>query len=170
MKVIDMHCDTVSELWQHQKKGKPEELRRNNLHIDLLRMKESHYLIQNFALFVMLEKDGDPWEHVCNLHRLYQEELERNQDILAPVLQFSDIAANEAAGKLSAMLTVEEGGVCKGEVDKLRRLYEMGVRMLTLTWNFDNEIGHPNFATEMKSRMRQVMGEWKSMTPDTTEW
>lgn len=170
MKVIDMHCDTISELWQRGKKGRPEELRRNELHIDLLRMKESHYLIQNFALFVMLEKDGDPWEHVCSLHRLYQEELERNQDILAPVLKFSDIAANEAAGKLSAMLTVEEGGVCGGEVEKLYKLYEMGVRMLTLTWNFDNEIGHPNFDTGQKPRMMQLMKEWKGCAPDAPQW
>ena len=126
-------------------------------------MREGHYLLQNFALFVMLEKDGDPWERVCRLHQCYQEELERNQDILAPVYRFSDIAENEAAGKISAMLTVEEGGVCKGEVEKLRELYRMGVRMMTLTWNFDNEIGSPNLNPELKMRMRQAMDAWKRM-------
>ncbi len=163
MKVIDMHCDTISELLHRREGGKPSSLRENQGHLDLLRMREGHYLLQNFALFVMLEKDGDPWERVCRLHQCYQEELERNQDILAPVYRFSDIAENEAAGKISAMLTVEEGGVCKGEVEKLRELYRMGVRMMTLTWNFDNEIGSPNLNPELKMRMRQAMDAWKRM-------
>ena len=99
MKVIDMHCDTLSELLGRRERGKAAGLRQNDCHVDLLRMKESRYLLQNFAMFVVLEGFGDPWERVCALHRYYQEELERNQDILAPVLRFSDIAENEARGK-----------------------------------------------------------------------
>ncbi len=161
MKVIDMHCDTLSALLEKKQQGDPQQLRKNSLHVDLLRMKESRYLLQNFAMFVVLEGAGDPWERVQELYRYYREELEKNQDILAPVLRFSDIAANEAEGKLSSLLTVEEGGVCKGETDKLRQLYRMGVRMITLTWNFDNEIGHPNFDPGLRTQMRQVMRDWK---------
>lgn len=166
MRVIDMHCDTICELVSRKARGKTEGLRENKGHVDLARMRESHYMLQNFALFVMLEKDGDPWERVCCLHRRYMEELERNQDILAPVLRFSDIARNEAAGKISAMLTVEEGGVCKGELGKLRQLHEMGVRMLTLTWNYRNEIGCPNFNPELKKRMGQARTEWRNAPTD----
>ena len=39
----------------------------------------------------------------------------------------------------------------------------MGVRMMTLTWNFDNEIGSPNLNPELKMRMRQAMDAWKRM-------
>ena len=164
MKVIDMHCDTLSELLGRRERGKAAGLRQNDCHVDLLRMKESRYLLQNFAMFVVLEGFGDPWERVCALHRYYQEELERNQDILAPVLRFSDIAENEARGKLSALLTVEEGGVCRGETEKLKELYRMGVRMITLTWNFDNEIGHPNFDAQKKQQMKHVMKTWREYT------
>ena len=101
MKVIDMHCDTLSALLKQKEKGMPGELRRNGFHVDLLRMKESRYLIQNFAMFVVLEGAGDPWERVQELYRYYSEELEKNRDILAPVLKFSDIEENEARGKLS---------------------------------------------------------------------
>ena len=166
MKVVDMHCDTISVLLHRKEQGKQGALRQNEGHIDLLRMQKGQYLLQNFALFVMLEKDGDPWERVCQLYRCYQEELERNQDILAPVFHFSDIAKNEAAGKMSAMLTVEEGGVCKGQVEKLRELYRMGVRMITLTWNFENEIGFPNFLPDLKRQMRQAMDAWRNVTKE----
>jgi len=45
---------------------------------------------------------------------------------------------------MSAMLTLEEGGICKGDLSYLRLLHRLGARMMTLTWNFPNEIGHPN--------------------------
>jgi len=170
MKVVDMHCDTIYKLLCLEEQGKPEELRRNDRQLDLLRMRDSHYLLQNFAMFVELDCDGDPWERVCKLYRYYQMELERNRDILAPVLCYEDIAANEAAGKISAMLTVEEGAVCKGETEKLRKLYEMGVRMITLTWNFPNEIGSPNFDPELGKKASEAKESWKRCEPGTEEY
>ncbi|MCM1191573.1 MAG: dipeptidase [Butyrivibrio sp.] len=152
MRVADMHCDTVSRLAELEEKGTREGLRSNTGHLDLLRMKKGDYLLQNFALFVELERCGDPWEAVCRLYERYRSELEKNSDLIAPVLAFEDIAANEAAGKLSAMLTVEEGAVCRGEIEKLRKLYDMGVRMLTLTWNYPNELGHPNFDRALRAK------------------
>lgn len=152
MRVVDMHCDTISRLLALQREGTEEGLRENCGHLDLLRMQESGYLLQNFALFVNLKDGRDPWEEVCALYECYQRELQKNSDRIAPVLRYEDIAANERAGKLSAMLTVEEGAVCCGELEKLRALYEKGVRMLTLTWNFANELGSPNFDRSLTQR------------------
>lgn len=146
MRVIDMHCDTIGELFALRQQGLGGTLRENQLHIDLKRMKGSGYMLQNFALFVQLTKVDDPWERVCRMHELYEKELEQNRDLIAPVYRFSDIAENERAGKMSALLTVEEGAVCKGETEKLRELYRFGVRMMTLTWNYPNELGWPNFS------------------------
>lgn len=161
MRVIDMHCDTVAALFDGRKWGRKEELRQNRLHVDLARMKESGYLVQNFALFVDLGQDMDPWERVLELYGHYREEMEKNRDIIAPVYRFSDIEKNDGEGRLSALLTVEEGAVCKGEPEKLRKLYDMGVRMLTLTWNFDNELGHPNFDGGLKERWKKASETWK---------
>lgn len=144
MKIMDMHCDTISKILEDRENGRKTVLRDNSCHIDLIRMRDSGYMLQNFALFVDKENCDDPWEQVRRLYKIYMSEIEINSDIIAPVLQFKDIAANEAAGKISSMLTVEEGAVCKGETDKLRQLYDMGVRMLTLTWNYPNELGFPN--------------------------
>lgn len=170
MRVADMHCDTISRLLNRKEGGQPSSLRQNDGHIDLLRMKEGHYLVQNFALFVALHQDGDPWDRVCALHRYYQEELERNQDIVGPVYCYADIAGNEAKGRLSALLTVEEGAVCRGELDKLRRLYDMGVRMLTLTWNFDNELGHPNVDTGVRTQLDAAEKAFRESSGDAPDY
>lgn len=156
MKIIDMHCDTISVLLDKRRKGQQEALLENTCHVDLLRMKRSGYLLQNFALFVNLSACDEPWEEVCALHELYEEELAKNRERVAPVLRYEDIAKNEAEGKLSAMLTVEEGGVCQGDVAKLRKLYEMGVRMLTLTWNHQNELGYPNLSHVKGKEVRKM--------------
>lgn len=144
MKLVDMHCDTISEILKYRRQGESCALRNNTLHIDLERMRGSGYLLQNFALFVDAGEKYSPWDEVCALYEVYREELAANEDIVAPVYRFEDIAKNRAAGKLSALLTVEEGAVCQGDLEKLKRLYEMGVRMLTLTWNYPNELGYPN--------------------------
>ena len=170
MKVIDMHCDTIGGLFHLKEEGKPQSLRRNSGHIDLERLRESHYLLQNFAMFIPLGRCGDPWEAVCAMYRYYLEELERNRDILAPVLRYEDIGRNEASGKISSLLTVEEGGVCKGELEKLGELYRMGVRMITLTWNFDNEIGHPNFDGFLRERLEEAGERLRKCTPGTEGW
>lgn len=139
MKIIDMHCDTISEL-----ADRGGELWKNSGHLDLKRMQESGYLLQNFALFVDIGKcTPTPWERVCALYEVYRTELGKNKNRIVPVLCYEDILKNEACGKLSALLMVEEGAVCGGSLERLRELYDMGVRMLTLTWNYRNELGWP---------------------------
>ena len=145
MKIIDMHCDTISELADTARTGAAgpgDGLLKNGGQLDLRRMRQSGYLLQNFALFVDIGKYG-PWERVCELYEVYRRELEKNRELIAPVLCYEDILQNEAGGKMSAFLTVEEGAVCGGSIERLRELYGMGVRMMTLTWNYPNELGWP---------------------------
>ena len=144
MKVVDMHCDTIGELWKAEKAGKPISLRSNSLHIDLEKMQKGDYLLQNFAMFVFLGREKDPLVNVLEMIDVYNRAMAENADLIAPVLKYEDIEKNRAAGKLSGMLTIEEGAVLKGNPYVVRSLYQLGVRMLTLTWNFENEIGYPN--------------------------
>ena len=141
--VVDMHCDTVSALWQSRRAGTPLSLRENRLDVDLVKMRRGGYLVQNFAMFVFLGREDDPLVNVLELIDEYYRQLAANSDLIAPVYTCADIEKNAREGKLSALMTVEEGGVCKGSVEVLRCLYRLGVRMMTLTWNFENELGYP---------------------------
>ena len=44
------------------------------------------------------------------------------------------------------MLTVEDAACVDGKLERLRTMYERGVRMIALTWNYENCIGFPNSA------------------------
>ena len=73
MKIIDMHCDTLWEIDKKRSEGKECSLRENNLHMDLMGMKKSGYMVQNFAMYVNLGKFPDPWEQTLNYLNIFEE-------------------------------------------------------------------------------------------------
>ncbi len=152
MKVVDMHCDTIPELFYRREAGKEYSILKNDCHIDLDRMKKGDYCLQNFAMFTNLARQKQPFEYCMKLVDLFYTELEKYEDLIGIVKTYEDIENNRRQGKMSAMLTIEEGGVCQGELAFLRNFYRLGVRMATLTWNYKNELGHPN-------RMEEEHGE-----------
>nr|WP_314463220.1 dipeptidase [uncultured Clostridium sp.] len=144
MNVADMHCDTIAELYYRRQAGKDCSILKNDCHIDLERMKKGNYCLQNFALFTELAKHERPFEYCMKLLDLFYTELEGYEDLIGIVRTYEDIEKNRKEGKMSAMLTIEEGGVCQGEIAFLRNFYRLGVRMMTLTWNHINELAYPN--------------------------
>ena len=158
--VIDMHCDTIQAIHDKRLGGEPISLRKNDLHVDLERMQKSSYMCQNLALFTFLGawKDGErayadagilekfptPFDYALSLSDTFDKEVAANADLIRPALSGSEIEKNFAQGYMSALKTIEEGGVYMGSVDKLKLFYDKGVRMTTLTWNYENELAYPN--------------------------
>ena len=85
MKVVDMHCDTISEIYERRKKGENLDLRKNGLHLDLEKMKKGDYFLQNFALFTSLKNVERPFEHTCRLAETFYEEMEASKDLIGVV-------------------------------------------------------------------------------------
>lgn len=144
MKVVDMHCDTIAELYYNHRHGGDASILENKLHIDLKKMQKGDYLLQNFALFTHLSRVDKPFEYAMKLADTFYTEMEAHSGLIGIVKSWQDIEDNKRAGRMSAMLTLEEGAVCQGELAYLRDFYRIGVRMMTLTWNFQNELGFPN--------------------------
>lgn len=144
MKFIDMHCDTISEIYSRRKNGEKTELKGNGLQLDLKRMKEAGYLMQVFAMYVNLGTAEIPLQSCMDLIDLFYKEMEENIDWIEPVTTYAQIQNNQRAGKMSALLSIEEGACCHGDLSILRNFYRLGVRMMTLTWNYSNELAWPN--------------------------
>ncbi len=145
MKVIDMHCDTIYEINRLLSEGKDINLRDNHLNISLNKMKQADYLLQNFAMFTNLQGTEEPLTHVQHLIDTFYLEIDKNKDIIDVVYCYDDIINNMNKGIMSALLTLEEGAVVHNDLAFLRNYYRLGVRMITLTWNYPNQIGFPNF-------------------------
>lgn len=56
MKVVDMHCDTIAEIFYNQEDGGNAGLLKNSFQLDLERMKKGDYAVQNLALFIPLRR------------------------------------------------------------------------------------------------------------------
>jgi len=144
----DMHCDTITTLYDKIAEGSKETLCENTLHIDFLKLKKSRYLLQNFAVFF----DKNIWqqnlyEETMRRIHFFQSELIQNADLIKQVTTYDEILQNEKENRVSALLTLEGGESLEGNVDNLIKFNEKGVRMITLTWNYDNELGHCHFDT-----------------------
>ena len=144
MKVVDMHCDTIGAIFEKRNKGIACNLRKNDLHLDVNKMEQGNYLMQNFAMFIDLKRYKNPYKTLLDMIECYDKEIEDNKDKLAKVLKYEDIVENEANGKISSLLTLEEGGALEGSLENLQHIYKRGIRMITLNWNYPNGVGHPN--------------------------
>lgn len=139
MRIIDMHCDTISRICKHP----DTTLRHNDFQVDLIKMKSSGYLLQNFALFVDLDETDHPCDTCREQISIFQREMEKNKDLICPATSFQKIIENKKNGIMSALMTIEEGQVCEGDIKKLQEFYDLGVRMMTFIWNHKNALGAP---------------------------
>ncbi len=155
MKVWDQHCDTLSELRRAENAGRRKSFAHNDLHIDLEKLQGGDYMLQCLAAFVNLADPtpgADPLVTALEEIDVFKRIMAKYPEHIAPVYTAADIREKREAGKISGLLTVEEGGCCKGSLGVLRRMYELGVRMMTLTWNHDNELA---------ARRQTPAGRWR---------
>jgi len=135
MRIIDLHCDTLTEC---QKRGLPLKNDLTQLSVD--RMGRDGWC-QAMAVFMPDELRGAAAvEFFDTMYAYWRAQLEQQRGALAEARVLSrDCAA--APGLPAAFLTVEGGSVLAGDLGRIPLLAQRGVRMLTLTWNGANELG-----------------------------
>ena len=154
MFIADLHCDTILNIVRDNGCN----LRKSDSHIDCVKLRQGGYLLQNFAMFTDYGKGESTFDFVLSMIEKYYEELKKNSDYIRPALSYEEIINNKNSGLVSAILTIEEGAVCEGDVNKLKFLYDKGVRMMTFTWNYSNCLGAPNSDENEKSIVNTKKG------------
>lgn len=146
MRLIDMHCDTILGLMHDG----DINLKRNSLCVDLEKMKKADSMAQFFACFIYMKRfQGEDrfakgYQYALKMIARAKEEFKKYPQEIWLARSFEELVKNENAGKMSAFLTVEEGGVIDGKMENLEELYRQGIRLITLTWNEENCLGFPN--------------------------
>ena len=150
MNYIDMHCDTL-EAALVQKKDTLWEL--PGAMVDVSRLKVAGAAAQFFAMFLPqrnepewfgLQKMPELEQLMMQMYGVFQNTLKQCSDTLAFAGNYKELEANQKAGKISAFLTIENGCPVDGRMENIKRYYEMGVRLMTLTWNDANCFGYPH--------------------------
>ena len=146
MGYIDMHCDT---LMMYAEPDNPRDLFQNDRQVDFLRLKEGGAMAQFFAIFLPHWEPGNPRampdEQYIQLlsHGLFHS-IEQHSNLVRLARNAEEIQQNHQRGLLSAVLTMEDGRAVRGNLETLKRFYELGVRALALTWNYEHCFGYPN--------------------------
>ena len=142
-RIFDLHCDTIWRIEEGRGKRKKISLKKSTLQVDEEKLLAGGYLAQCFAIYTP-NRFQNPYENCLRAIDLYYEELNKCPS-LAPVYEYADIENNAKAGKISAILTMEDGCPIDEDFEKLERLHRLGVRMICLTHNLVNQIGYPNY-------------------------
>jgi membrane dipeptidase len=152
MNYIDMHCDTLEQALVY---GKNTLQKLPDAMVDVERLQQAGAAAQFFAMFLPQRKEP-AWfgrkempeltELMGEMFCIYQNTLKECADVLAPAVCYEDLMKNREEGKISAFLTMENGFLIQGKLENIRRFYDMGVRLITLTWNDANCLGYPHSA------------------------
>ena len=145
--MIDLHCDTIMQLLDHPDSG---DLYRNTWKIDIEKLQKAHSKVQDFALFINLGKTNDPYGRYEEMRNLCTTQIHLYGEHIQHVLSYQDVESVYESGKISALMSIEEGGVLGGDLDKLKQAYQDGVRLITLTWNYQNGLGEPHCGEQHK--------------------
>lgn len=147
MKYIDLHCDTAYRMIK-------EDLSLNDdaCKVNIEKLKKGGALAQTFAFFVDLEEEKDPYDAFTSMYNNFIKEVDKNKDKIEIVRNTDELKQCNNNGKIGAFLSIEEGEVLKGDVSKVLDVYKKGIRMLTLTWNYENSIGYPNVNFKYKDK------------------
>lgn len=145
--MIDLHCDTIMQLLDHPDSG---DLYRNTWKIDIEKLQKAHSKAQDFALFINLGKTNDPYGRYEEMRNLCTTQIHLYGEHIQHVLSYQDVESVYETGKIGALMSIEEGGVLGGDLDKLKQAYQAGVRLITLTWNYPNGLGEPHCGEQHK--------------------
>ncbi len=145
--MIDLHCDTIMQLLDHPDSG---DLYRNTWKIDIEKLQKAHSKVQDFALFINLGKTNDPYGRYEEMRNLCTTQIHLYGEHIQHVLSYQDVESVYDSGKIGALMSIEEGGVLGGDLDKLKQAYQDGVRLITLTWNYPNGLGEPHCGEQHK--------------------
>ncbi len=131
MKFIDAHSDTASVMLDN-KKG----LFDNGLSVDLSKVPENY--TQIFASFISPKYHNAPMERLENILKNFKEEVKKSDKI--------EICLNNEMrekalvnGKTAAFLSLENADLIKN-VSDVEKIYDMGIRFVSLTWNNENQL------------------------------
>lgn len=156
MRIIDFHCDTLRKIFDMRSAGQyTQTVWENGCEVDMKRLTEAGYGAQFFACYLTLTNKpvgNSHFEDALTMTKLLWEALAGHEAQAAYAGSWEQYLENKAAGKLSCFLTVEEGGVLEDDLSRLDELYNHGVRLITLTWNYENCIGYPGRIPEVREK------------------
>lgn len=133
---VDLHCDTITAAYERE-----QNFLKNNLHIDIERLSKFKSPTQVFAIWLSKKYYKNAFYMTNKMIDFFEKQIEENKDFISKVKCFDDI--NDE--KINALLSIEGGESIEDNIENLYHFFNRGVRILTLCWNYENNIGFGTF-------------------------
>lgn len=150
--IIDAHCDTITKI-MHQNKS----LYKNKYQVDLERLQSFINPIQFFAIWTHPRFYQNPIIETLKGIDYFYKEIKENKDIVGLATSLGEIEKNISGKRISAILSIEGGEALEGQIEILRIFYRLGVRSMTLTWNYKNNIAYGAMEKTRKGLLTLVL-------------
>lgn len=139
MRLFDLHCDTLYECYR-----KKQDLWQNDGHVDFQRGGALYRpWVQVFAVWMPDELRGNAaFAQCCDILHFGRKQIAQRAQQVALITDGETLQQAVCEEKSGAILAVEGGSALAGRLDTLLRLKELGIKIITLTWNGSNELGH----------------------------
>lgn len=112
------------------------------LHFSLKDKEQFDKMCQTFAVFVPDSVRGEAAKEYVDVHAAYLKELLAKQsDIAEQAFTAADIERITAEKKCACILAIESGAALAGKLENVSHFARQGVKMMTLVWNGENELG-----------------------------
>ena len=105
------------------------------LHTDIPRLRQGGLKAQFWSVYVPADADrnGDALSQTLHQISIVKTMLKRYPDVFEAASNADDIERLVRSGKIASMMGVEGGYSIENEISNLQRLYDLGVRYMTLT-------------------------------------
>lgn len=147
MKFIDLHCDTAGRMYYEKLK-----LKESICKVDIEKLKKGNCLGQVFAIFVDQKLNFDSYDEFKNIYDNFIVELNENKNEIEIVRNVDELNNASKNGKIGAFISIEEGEVIGSNIENVQKVYDLGVRIITVTWNYKNKLGYPNFQFKYQNK------------------
>lgn len=135
---IDGHCDTLSKALDENK-----SIYKNDLQFSIYNSNKIGGGIQIMACFVDTKflKNKNGGFNRCNniLQKFYDYQLENKCNIL--IKNKNDLLKSLNSNNTNIILSIENGSAISENINNVKYFYDKGVRIMSITWNDDNELG-----------------------------
>lgn len=136
MKLFDLHCDTATRLYEES-----ASLWENGFHISLERSAVFEKYVQLTAVFTEQSlSDEEGWIRFHEVRRYLEEEADKyGVRMIRSAGDLRDFDRSD--GKTAFILTVEDARILNGRPERVKELYDCGVRVITPLWGGKTIIG-----------------------------
>lgn len=133
MRVIDLHCDSLY-------KAVTQNIGLDSNSLDVkLDLKKNDKRLQCYAIWLPDNLSGNEAEKMfLYAAMLLKSECKRCN---IELIQNGEDIVGCFKNHYSALFTVENGSALNGKIENVKLFADMGVKMITLTWNCKNQIG-----------------------------